>query len=355
MMIENINVGDTFSTVTKLYVALGLPNVKGKQKQIQDKEIARYLEYEKTGQVKRGKITNEIVVTSVFNSPKEKIDNRVNNGGISKYSDYIDQLVMCALQNNNGTMVSGIKNIFLNDIPLFTETYNKYRQCGELIAASRYKVSEFSVKQYLLQVNSTVRNMFESSLKRLAKNNYIKYSKTFMVKVNNSNDMLANEYDENFHETILEIENEILGNMKCSRKDLMFDDQKSSDFYSDVNMELYAITGGEVWGYYGVYDIKMINSYDKTIMDNDECIKLLTDELILSIHKSLSKKTIKDNDNFQVWLTNKLSRFVVKIEKVIFRHCDGKILDGDVFAFSSAKIPNILHGVDDDIDFELPY
>lgn len=355
MMVENINVGDTFSTVTKLYKALGLPNVKGKQKQIQDKEVSRYLEYEKTGQIKRGKLTNEIVITNIFDSPVIKIDNRVNNGGVSKYSDYIDQLVMSALDDNDGRILNGISNIFLNEIPLFTDVYNKYRQCGELIVASKYKVAEFSVKQYLFQVNSTIRNMFESSLKRLKKNGCIEYNKTFMVKINQSNDILANRYDKNFHDTILEIENDVLEKMECSKRDLIFDEQKSKDFYTDVNLELYAVTGGEVWGYYSVYDIRMVNQCDKVFIDNDECMKLLTEELILSIHRSLSKKTINGNDNFQVWLTNKLSRFVVQIERSIFKYSTGMVLDSDIFAFSAAKITNAMEGKGDDIAFELPY
>lgn len=76
MKMENIEVGMKFSTVTKLYEKLGLNNVKGKQKQYQDDEIARYLSYKKTGKMSRGKETNEIIITEIYENPKPKIDNR---------------------------------------------------------------------------------------------------------------------------------------------------------------------------------------------------------------------------------------------------------------------------------------
>ena len=76
MNLENVKVGDKFSTITKLYKALGYESCKGSQKIALDKEISRYLHYEKTGKISRGKVTNEIVITEIFDVPKEKIDGR---------------------------------------------------------------------------------------------------------------------------------------------------------------------------------------------------------------------------------------------------------------------------------------
>ena len=85
MDVRNIKVGDKFSTKSKLIRAIGLTPARGTDSIIaQDKEIARYLSYEKTGKMSKGKMTNEIVITQIFDTPKEKIDNRKNNGGSNK-------------------------------------------------------------------------------------------------------------------------------------------------------------------------------------------------------------------------------------------------------------------------------
>ena len=42
MNLENVKVGDKFSTITKLYKALGYESYKGSQKIALDKEISRY-------------------------------------------------------------------------------------------------------------------------------------------------------------------------------------------------------------------------------------------------------------------------------------------------------------------------
>ena len=82
MDMRNVKVGDKFSTKSKLIRAIGLTPARGTDSIIaQDKEIARYLSYEKTGKMSKGKITNEIVITQIFDTPKEKIDNRKNNCG----------------------------------------------------------------------------------------------------------------------------------------------------------------------------------------------------------------------------------------------------------------------------------
>ena len=80
MHFENVNVGDKFATETKLIIAVGLEPLKGNSKKAQLNEIKRYIAYEKTHKLYRGKETNEIVITEKYLEPKAKIDNRKNNG-----------------------------------------------------------------------------------------------------------------------------------------------------------------------------------------------------------------------------------------------------------------------------------
>ena len=96
MNLDKIKVGDKFTTEKKLLIKVGFEKYDGnKQKQLQLRELKRYLTYDKTGKMSRGKLTNEIVITEIFDTPKPKIDNRSNNGGnnTNAISDYIEYCI----------------------------------------------------------------------------------------------------------------------------------------------------------------------------------------------------------------------------------------------------------------------
>lgn len=100
MNLNRIKVGDKFSTESKLLTTVGFDKpTDGKTKKYQIRELKRYLTYDKTGKMSRGKITNEIVVTEIYDMPKPKIDNRSNNGGnnTNAISDYIEYRIKSEL------------------------------------------------------------------------------------------------------------------------------------------------------------------------------------------------------------------------------------------------------------------
>jgi len=107
MNIENIKVGDKFSTLTKLLTTVGFDKYSGgKQKKYQLRELNRYLTYEKTGKISRGKPTNEIVITEIYDTPKKAVDNRSNNGGNSTKSKSIND----KRHKNKGIPIKSIDN-----------------------------------------------------------------------------------------------------------------------------------------------------------------------------------------------------------------------------------------------------
>ncbi|MGL6174874.1 MAG: hypothetical protein ACRC1P_09755 [Cellulosilyticaceae bacterium] len=98
MNLKSIKVGDKFPTVAKMIRQLELdPKKSGKSKIIQLKEIARYINWENTGKVFRGKVTNEIVITEIYDIPIEKVDKRkmsnselgLGNGSHKSFPQYI--------------------------------------------------------------------------------------------------------------------------------------------------------------------------------------------------------------------------------------------------------------------------
>lgn len=126
MNINNVKVGDKFSTESKLLTKVGFEKYNGKpQKEYQIRELQRYLSYEKTGKISRGKPTNEIIITEIFNIPKEKIDNRKNNGGnnTSIIADYIHDTLCYKLQEEFA--VCGSKSSIVRQMDFFCEDFSK--------------------------------------------------------------------------------------------------------------------------------------------------------------------------------------------------------------------------------------
>ncbi len=101
MNLTNVIEGQVFSNITKLLSELGFPKATGDTKQKQIKEIKCYLAYEKTGEISRGKVTNEIVVTDIFDVPKEKVDKRINNGNKDSHSTVCKKQIDNRVSNGN--------------------------------------------------------------------------------------------------------------------------------------------------------------------------------------------------------------------------------------------------------------
>lgn len=129
MNLEFIKEGDIFSTETKLLSKVGFKkSINSKQKKYQIKELNRYLSYEKTGKVSRGKVTNEIVITEIYNEPLEKEDGRSdgNNSSILSDSiyDYIIDYIDCEPYIIEGSKSSLIKQMGFMDSEFNNALYN---------------------------------------------------------------------------------------------------------------------------------------------------------------------------------------------------------------------------------------
>jgi len=113
--IGKIKVGDKFSTEQKLLSTIGFEKARDNSKKAQIKEMQRYLAYKKTGKITRGKVTNEIVITEIFEEVKDKVDGRIgkgNNTNTGKYRQYLMPLLkMVPLQTVK--IISKKLNIFI--------------------------------------------------------------------------------------------------------------------------------------------------------------------------------------------------------------------------------------------------
>lgn len=111
MKIQNVKVGNKFTTISKLFKILGEVYKKGNQGKAQIKELERYLSYEPTGKLNKNtkKVTGEIIITEIYDIPLEKEDGRTNKVG--EYTGFFDMLIP-QLENNRYTISDLFKAIF---------------------------------------------------------------------------------------------------------------------------------------------------------------------------------------------------------------------------------------------------
>ena len=166
MKLENVKVGDKFSTITKLYKALGYESCKGNQKITLDKEISRYLHYEKTGKISRGKVTNEIVITEIFDAPKEKVDGRKNNGRAKtgKYSHIPTTKGVYYIVDNDKNIYIGSTNVSF--VHRYQQHTQKDNHCESKVIIS---------KEHTFGVLYDMSDIEDVELIRMIEDEYINY------------------------------------------------------------------------------------------------------------------------------------------------------------------------------------
>ena len=243
MNLENIKVGDKFSTETKLLTKVGFEKTKSPDsKKSQIRELQRYLSYEKTGKMSRGKPTNEIVITEIYDTPKPKIDNRSNNGGnnTSIISDYMRNWIEIALTSDGS--IDGSASKIIRDMNLviddFSNAYYNFDDCFD-----GYTPIE---KQFFLDYCDVVMNSYKQRLKRIISNlveygdfMYKEYYKVSFVKEGKDGKFFATDDIEDLEtiDKIDKIKNQLevsYGVKENSEKwKLYCDRKKSKQFYDD--------------------------------------------------------------------------------------------------------------------------
>ena len=165
---DNIKVGDIFSTYTKLVSALGLENYKGKRKALQEKEIRRYIDFEKTGKInpKTHKVSNEIIVTKIYDEPLEKEDKESPFTKPMKsfiYNYYVNKKNRYTIKSSTGIMY---------DMDIIKSTQDIYTQ----------KDDTTSVKIYKFQLKRLFTGHLEYALSSLERDGKIEYRHTYRLK-----------------------------------------------------------------------------------------------------------------------------------------------------------------------------
>lgn len=135
--IDKINVGDKFSTETKLLDILGYPKASGNTRLSLIKDVQRYIDYAKTGKVARGKETNEIIITDKYIDTKDAKDGRT-----SEIIKYIKPLIL-----NMENKSIGNKRLFLQEFKIVNEaTWKKFKGNNKVEFYKYYLLNDFKGK-----------------------------------------------------------------------------------------------------------------------------------------------------------------------------------------------------------------
>ena len=332
MTLDDIEVGMKFSNRTKLATKLQLPKTSGKRNiELQDKEIARYLSYEKTNKLSRGKVTNEIIITEIYETPLPKEDGR-SNGNNNIYAEYIDKLILHTITMYGGEFSLTLANLFKNDIKLLNKNYDKVRNSTDKYLSKKYDIGEFQARQYLYKVREKFTDMFKSSCKRLTRQGLITYHKDFMLVEQGVSDFVVVNNSKIISQIQL-IEEEVLLSMGIKRKEL-YNDENYENWHKEcvarVSKEVKEYDAFNYWNCYTVKSAISEEEMDKFQLEYEEKERLeqeLTKVFISKLHESLEKKQGKGTQEifgevreyvYYPYATKKGIKFVLKIDKDVF-------------------------------------
>ena len=252
MNIDNISVGDKFSTLNKLIKALGIKPAKGNQGKAQIKEIKRYLKYEKTHKYSRGKETNEIVITEKYDKPLDKQDGRS-----AKSSDYIDALAPI-LQYTDGRYTTSMlmQKIGMIDDKDLMSTINEY---------------DNAVKSYKCLLKNEFKRKVISTLNYLEKNDKItSWRLAYFLKEYENEDFydfhIANKKETELINHIMQEEKDnIASDYETSWDKLKYDTDIYQEYLDNVNEKIE-----EKMGFIGCINGFYIKCKDQIFGDDDD-------------------------------------------------------------------------------------
>jgi hypothetical protein len=150
----------------------------GKSRILQYEVWKRFFSCDKKGQ--------KFIITEIFAEPKAKIDKRKEgNTNNNKYGKLVQELLMDLLLHNSGKLYEPI-SFFIKS---FYMTNKNYRSCENNIPklARLLEIDEYYVYEFYNLNRRKFRDIFETALKALAKQNVIRWEKKTVVCISTPN------------------------------------------------------------------------------------------------------------------------------------------------------------------------
>lgn len=219
---SNIQEGMIIKNYKELCELLDLKVTTGKSKQIQLKEISRYMDLLKDN--------NKYIVLEVYDNP---IPSNVN----SKYTKFIQNILLFYLSKQDNPVMYINKNELIKVLGLVNNKYIEYKKDNSKLLRIP-NMDEYNIAEFYKRCDAKILSILESSLKSLKKRVLIDYSDAYKIYYldadGNYRYKIANIEE---HQYILEVKKRVLNSLNLQSEYLVYlNPEIKKEYYRRINL-----------------------------------------------------------------------------------------------------------------------
>ena len=347
-----LDTNKTFKNYKELCAYLGETPTTANSKKAQIKEWERYFSFRKEGQ--------KIIITEVFDTPKDKVDNRGgnNNKNVKPFMDYLmsefnadEYLNQYFTISNWSTLILHLLSKDVCDMT-YRDDDTVFEYCGQ------HNILDPKLfREYVGTVKCVTKNLITTAFRGLQKQGHLKYTEGYKFRYQGEkyDKMIAtnelNDYIDNMEHEICEtLNNEFFCNKKIKGKQLIYILQHSKDkeklqLYNEMRMkcmndnnDVLCALNDAIW-YEDADSRDFIDGEDKRLLNYYKAYKI-TDfntgypksnnrQEVIDVIKRLAMKhvmsisyTTKWGEIIEPYNSDSSIEEIEKINKILFRKCN---------------------------------
>ena len=349
---NTLKINDTFKNYKELCAYLGEEPKKANSKVAQLKEWERYFSFRKEGQ--------KIIITEVFNTPKDKVDNcgGNNNKNVKPFMNYLmsefnadEYLNQYFTISNWSTLILHLLSKDVCDMT-YRDDDTVFEYCGQ------HNILDPKLfREYVGTVKCVTKNLITTAFRGLQKQGHLKYTEGYKFRYQGEkyDKMIAtdelNDYIDQMEQEICEtLNNEFFCNKKIKGKQLIYILQHSKDkeklqLYNEMRMQcmndsndVLCALNDAIW-YEDADSRDFIDGEDKRLLNyykayqitdfNTDYPKSNNRQEVIDVIKRLAMKhmmsiqyTTKWGEIIEPYNSDSSIEEIEKINKILFRKCN---------------------------------
>lgn len=214
--LSNIQEGMIIKNYKELCNLLNLNITTGKSKQIQLREINRYMDLLKTEN------NNSFIIMDIYDKP---IPSNVN----SKYTHFIQDILLSYLAKENKKVIYLNKSQLIKILGLANNKYLEYKKDKEKLLSI---ADDYNIAEFYKRCDSKILSILESSLKSLKHRLLLDYSDAYKIYyLNNHNEYEYKIADNEEHSYILSVKKRVLEELGLKSEYQIYLDNGIRDLY----------------------------------------------------------------------------------------------------------------------------
>ncbi|WP_315112965.1 hypothetical protein [Clostridium intestinale] len=289
MKVGNLKVAQRVKDYKKMCTLLEEKIKGGDSKKAQLKEWERYFKYHKDG--------NAFVIDEIYKSPKDKEDNRINNGGVSIYAEDLEKLIihmMSKSQVDNYKQVQLSVSTMLRRLAMINHNFNIGR--NNINKFSRYlEVPIETLFDFYNNTYKKIKDNVERTLDKLENEALIKWQ--YVIKLCTNEGVYRSPTDRELS-VIVETEREHLELYKEKSKKDLFLHGKWNTWQKDVNESLLKSIG--VLYYFKCFNIITTTSFQQMLLAEAD-----KEDIEITINSNVKESCISTAEKTQERFKNK--------------------------------------------------